>query len=142
MMWPIGPVVPSQARGGACVAKTVLVIEDDPSILKLVGECLDLAGYRAELAADGVEGLARFRASAPDLVLLDLMLPAQQGLDVARAIRADPIHAAIPILLVSARQPNAEESSLADGYLPKPFRLVALLHALQHALYATSQRGP
>ena len=79
---------------------SILLVEDDPSIREVVALGLRGAGFTVTTAADGDEALARWRADHPDLVLLDVMLPRLDGLDVCRAIRRE---ATTPIVMLTAR---------------------------------------
>jgi len=115
----------------------ILIVEDDPDIAELVGRYLDKAGFITERAASGREALQTIAVRPPGLMVLDLMLPHVDGLEVCRQIRADEATAAIPIIMLTAR---AEESERivglelgADDYLAKPFspnELVARVRAL------------
>jgi DNA-binding response OmpR family regulator len=115
----------------------ILIVEDDPDIAELVARYLDKAGFTTERAASGREALQTIAARPPDLLVLDLMLPHVDGLEVCRLVRANPATAAIPIIMLTAR---AEESDRivglelgADDYLAKPFspnELVARVRAL------------
>ena len=115
----------------------VLVVEDDRDIAELVGRYLDKAGFTTDLIASGRDALAAITARPPDLVVLDLMLPHVDGLEICRAVRANEKTAAIPIIMLTAR---AEESDRvggleigADDYVAKPFspnELVARVRAL------------
>src|SRR3954451_7810612 len=115
----------------------ILIVEDDPDIADLVARYLDKAGFVTERAANGRDALAALAARQPDLMVLDLMLPQVDGLEVCRQARANPHTAAIPIIMLTAR---AEESERivglelgADDYLAKPFspnELVARVRAL------------
>jgi DNA-binding response OmpR family regulator len=119
------------------MASRILIVEDDPDIAELVARYLDKAGFATERAASGREALQMIAAQPPDLVLLDLMLPHVDGLEVCRQIRSSEATSAIPIIMVTAR---AEESERivglelgADDYLAKPFspnELVARVRAL------------
>jgi len=115
-------------------AQTILVVEDEPRIAAITADYLRHAGYTVVVARDGAEALHRVGASRPDLVVLDLGLPAVDGLEVARTIRAG---SSLPIIMVTAR--SAEEDRLtgldsgADDYLTKPFsprELVARVKAV------------
>ena len=79
----------------------ILLVEDDEGIAELYRFRLANDGYIVEVAGDGAEGLARARATIPDLIFLDLRLPTMSGLDVLRGIRADPATAAIPVVIVT-----------------------------------------
>jgi DNA-binding response OmpR family regulator len=115
----------------------ILVVEDDPDIAELVARYLDKAGYTTTRLSSGRDALDAVRVKPPDLVVLDLMLPQVDGLEVCRALRANDKTAAIPIIMLTAR---AEESERivglemgADDYLAKPFspnELVARVRAL------------
>jgi two-component system alkaline phosphatase synthesis response regulator PhoP len=127
------------------MAARILIVEDDPDIAELVGRYLDKAGFRSERVASGREALRHISARPPDLVVLDLMLPQIDGLEVCRLIRADEKTAVIPIIMLTAR---AEESERivgleigADDYLAKPFSPSELV-ARVRALLRRAQRGP
>jgi two-component system, OmpR family, alkaline phosphatase synthesis response regulator PhoP len=115
----------------------ILVVEDDPDIGELVCRYLEKAGFTAELVTSGAAGLTSIAASPPDLLVLDLMLPHVDGLEICRAVRANDKTAAVPIIMLTAR---AEESERivgleigADDYIAKPFspnELVARVRAL------------
>jgi DNA-binding response OmpR family regulator len=119
------------------VAELVMVIEDEKEIRDLVRYNLERAGFRVAAVADGEEALERLFASRPDAVVLDLMLPGRNGLEVLREVRAEPSTRDLPVLLLTARA--AEMDKLlgfehgADDYLTKPFsprELVARVQAL------------
>ncbi len=115
----------------------ILVVEDDRDIAELIGRYLEKAGYTVELLASGRDALAALVARPPDVLVLDLMLPGVDGLEICRATRAQEKTANIPIIMLTAR---AEESDRiaglelgADDYLGKPFspnELVARVRAL------------
>src|SRR6185503_10521160 len=115
----------------------ILVVEDDRDIGELVCRYLVKAGFTAELVTSGAAGLSSIAASPPDLLVLDLMLPQVDGLEVCRSVRANEKTAGIPIIMLTAR---AEESERivgleigADDYIAKPFspnELVARVRAL------------
>lgn len=117
--------------------KRALIVDDDPMIVKLQSMILTRAGYEIDSAANGQEGIDRAAATAPDVVLLDVMMPDIDGLEVTRRLKADPRTAAIPVVLVSARTESedvaAGRAAGAADYLRKPFDpddLVALLDRL------------
>jgi two-component system, OmpR family, alkaline phosphatase synthesis response regulator PhoP len=126
------------------MATRILIVEDDPDIADLVARYLDKAGFSTERAASGREALQTIAAKPPDLVVLDLMLPHVDGLDVCRLVRASDATAAMPIIMLTAR---AEESERivglelgADDYLAKPFSPNELV-ARVRALLRRAQRG-
>ncbi|MGH9309745.1 MAG: response regulator transcription factor [Vicinamibacterales bacterium] len=115
----------------------VLLVEDDPHIRELVELHLGLEGLAVVSNGDGNEALARARAEAFDLIVLDLMLPGLDGVTVCRAIRRDSRNSDAPILMLTARRDEADKvlglDSGADDYLTKPFgvrELVARVRAL------------
>ena len=114
-----------------------MVIEDEKEIRDLVRYNLEHAGFRVTAVADGEEGLRRLFASRPDLLVLDLMLPSRNGLEILREVRSEPATRDLPVIVLSAR--SAEMDKLlgfehgADDYLTKPFsprELVARVQAL------------
>ncbi|HKY85014.1 MAG TPA: response regulator transcription factor [Anaerolineales bacterium] len=106
----------------------ILVIEDEDKILQFLQRGLTYEGYRVEMAADGAAGLALARAEAPDLVILDWMLPGMDGLEVCRRLRAG---GPTPILMLTARESVSDRvlglDAGADDYLVKPFEFDELL---------------
>jgi DNA-binding response OmpR family regulator len=116
---------------------TLLVIEDDPDIVELLRYNLEREGYRVLVAMDGERGLADAARHHPDLILLDLMLPGLDGLEVCRRLRKQDPTRATPVLVITAK---SEETDVvlglemgADDYLTKPFsprELLARVRAL------------
>ena len=102
----------------------ILIIEDEDRIRQFLQRGLSFEGYRVDAAADGQTGLDLFRENPPDLVLLDLMLPGMDGLEVCRRIRAA---SEVPILMLTAKETIEDRvvglDAGADDYLVKPFEL-------------------
>jgi two-component system response regulator BaeR len=100
----------------------ILVVEDEPKLAGVLRTYLEAAGYEVECVADGLRVMDSVRGSPPDLVLLDLMLPGRDGLDVCRDIRS---HAPIPIIMVTARIEEIDRliglELGADDYICKPY---------------------
>jgi DNA-binding response OmpR family regulator len=116
------------------MARTVLVVDDEPKILEVVRDYLNDAGFSVTTAADGRSALDLARAVGPDLVVLDLGLPGVDGLDVARELRR---RSAVPIIMLTARGDELDRvlglELGADDYLVKPFsprELVARVRAV------------
>jgi two-component system phosphate regulon response regulator PhoB len=107
------------------MTQSILIIEDDPDIAQLVSYQLRQAKYMTEIAADGEKGLKAVERSLPALIVLDLMLPGKDGLDVCRILKNGPKTRHIPILMVTAKGEEADRivgfESGADDYLSKPF---------------------
>ncbi len=111
----------------------MLVVDDDPALSEMLGIVLRNEGFEPSFVGDGDGALAAFRSTKPDLVLLDLMLPGTDGVDVCRAIRAE---SGTPIVMLTARADTADVviglECGADDYVVKPFKpkeLVARLRA-------------
>ena len=125
--------------------KTILVIEDEPDIRELIHFNLNKFDYNVKLASNGEKGLKEARASEPDLVLLDLMLPGIQGIDVCRVIKSDSNLKNTPIIILSAL--GQEEDIVrgldagADDYVSKPFSLNILNARIKSVLrrYSTNE---
>lgn len=113
-------------------APLVLVVDDDPDILGLVRLRLERSGYEVVAAHDGIEALERVNERAPDLAIVDVMMPRMDGHELTRALRDRDDTATIPILVLTAAVQNADVES-ADAHLRKPFsprELVARVDAL------------
>jgi two-component system alkaline phosphatase synthesis response regulator PhoP len=121
--------------------ETILIIEDEPKVAKLARDYLEQGGFRVLAAADGSIGLAVARREHPALIVLDLMLPGLDGLDVCRALRRE---SDVPIIMLTARSEEADRliglELGADDYITKPFsprELVARVRALLRRVKGT-----
>ncbi len=115
--------------------RTILVVDDEPKLVKVVRDYLEHDGYRVLSAGDGREALARFQEARPDLVVLDLMLPELDGLEVCRRLRQ---YSGVPIIMLTARAEEVDElvglELGADDYVTKPFSPRTLLARIRSVL--------
>ena len=123
--------------------KRVLVVEDERDIVELLRYNLAKSGYHVMAALNGEEGLRLAHQNPPDLVILDLMLPGMDGLDVCRALKGDPQTAGIPIVMVTAK---GEEADIVTGlelgahdYICKPFSPRVLIARVRACLRRTRE---
>ena len=114
------------------------MVEDNPRVTKVVKKRLEVAGYEVITATDGITGLDLARAAKPDLLVLDLMLPGMDGREVCWAIRHDPVHSQLPILMLTVL---AQDTDIyrgmvlgANTYLTKPFDSEVLLRRIADLL--------
>ena len=118
---------------------TVLIVDDQPDIVRLVRDYLERAGFGVLTAADGEQALQIARSSHPDLVILDLTLPRLDGLDVARALRRD---GDVPIIMLTARTEESDRVAGlelgADDYVTKPFSAREMVARVRAVLRRTS----
>jgi two-component system phosphate regulon response regulator PhoB len=121
----------------------ILVIEDEEDILAVIHYNLAKEGYRVTSRTTGEEGLREARDSSPDLVLLDLMLPGMDGMEVCRRLRKDPATASIPVVMLTAKGEEADIvvglEAGADDYVTKPFSQKVLLARIKTVLRRREQ---
>jgi DNA-binding response OmpR family regulator len=102
--------------------KKILLVDDEPEILEICRDYLKASGYDVVTAKDGAQGLSAFRRERPDLIVLDLMMPEMDGLDLCRAIRRE---SNVPIIMLTARVEETDKliglELGADDYMTKPF---------------------
>ena len=118
---------------------SIVVVEDEPHLAKFLKQYLSFEGYDARIAGNRDEILAALRqAPAPDLVLLDVMLPDADGFDILLKMRAHPILKSVPVIMLTAKATRAAVlrglASGADGYITKPFEVDALIKAVSTVL--------
>ena len=118
--------------------KKVLIIDDNPVIIKMNETLLKTNGYDVISAMDGLSGLKMAQEEMPDIILLDIILPEMHGFEVCKKLKADPKTADIPIILVTAsglEQVAQEEADIpADGYIAKPFGFKDLHEVIEEKL--------
>jgi two-component system response regulator MtrA len=121
----------------------VLVVDDDTALAEMIGIVLKGEGFDVALCDNGDDALAAFRSHRPDLVLLDLMLPGKDGIEVCRQIRAE---SGVPIVMLTAKSDTVDVvlglESGADDYVPKPFKPKELVARVRARLRRTEQPVP
>ena len=122
------------------MSKMILIIEDEESIQNIIKAFLEDAGYTVVLAADGMEGIEQFRASKPDLVLLDCMLPKIDGFAVCEILRKE---SRVPIIMLTALDDDDSQmkgfDALADDYITKPFSMPVVMKHIEAVLRRAEQ---
>jgi len=123
------------------VRSKILVVDDEPEAVELVEFNLKQSGFSVTTAADGAEALNKARATPPDLIVLDLMLPEISGLEVCKMLRRDPVTSTLPIIMLTAKAAEIDRvlglELGADDYITKPFSPRELVLRIQKLL----QRG-
>ena len=116
----------------------ILVIEDEPDILEVIQYNLEREGHKVIACRNGEQGLSRIRTDNPDLVVLDLMLPGMDGVEVCRQVKNDPLTRAIPVIMVTAKVQSediVEALGLgANDYVTKPVDLAVTLARIKTQL--------
>ena len=125
------------------MAISILVVEDDKNIRELLQLYLEKEGYAVTVAADGGQGLDKFRTIKPDLVLLDVMMPVMDGWAVCRAIRAE---GQTPVIMLTAKSETDDKvaglKSGADDYITKPFEMKEVLARIEAVLRRADRTAP
>jgi len=140
-------ITPAQARPRTDARATgrVLVVEDEPDLQTLLATSLGREGFEIDLANSGEQAIRLAQSRRPRLVLLDLMLPGMDGLEVYRQLRAEPETAGIPVVIVSARTEDADVVTGlelgADDYVSKPFSLRVLMARVRAVLRRREEAG-
>ena len=120
------------------MSKKVLVVDDQPHIVRLIQVNLEKEGLQVSTAGDGVEGLEKIRDEHPDLVILDVIMPRKDGFQVLRDIKSDETLAEIPVIMLTVKTHNADiVEGLKEGaelYLPKPFHPKELVSLVKRVL--------
>ena len=119
----------------------ILLVDDEPSIVKMVGKRLEVEGFEVIVAMDGQEGLQKAQTEQPHLIILDLMLPKLNGYEVCGILKRDSRYEKIPVLMLSARaQEKDEKEGMAVGanaFMRKPFKSQELVEKIKSLLQGT-----
>ena len=112
--------------------KTILIVEDEPDTALALKDRLEMEGYRAVTAADGVEALEKLKESKPSLILSDIMMPRMNGYQLCRKIKNEAESSKIPVILLTAKGQESDkywgDESGCNGYITKPFEMDELLN--------------
>jgi two-component system phosphate regulon response regulator PhoB len=123
----------------------ILIIEDERGLTQSLTWYFNREGYEAQVADNGTEGLRKAQTTLPDVILLDIMLPGMNGLDVCRELRAGDRTREIPIIMLTAKAEETDQvvgySLGADDYVTKPFSNKVLLHKVKALLRRVEGRG-
>ena len=127
-------------------SKRILCVEDEPEMIDLMRLILSRRGFEVSGASGGLDGLSKIRASHPDLVLLDLMMPDMDGWEVYQKMKADDAMKAIPVIVVTAKAQSIDKVlglhiAKVDDYITKPFGPQELLESVEKVLGRQEQRA-
>ena len=124
--------------------RRILIVDDEPSIAKILRKQMEVAGFDVTVAVDGLDGLTKAKEGSHELIILDVMLPKMNGMEVCSNLKADERLKKIPVLMLTAKsQRQDKDEGLqhgADAFLTKPFQLDELL-AKANALLAKSSEA-
>ncbi|WP_428312490.1 response regulator [Hydrocarboniphaga sp.] len=117
------------------VPRHVLLVEDEPGAMITVSLLLEMMGYRVTQAANGKRALETLKLEIPDIVVTDYMMPHMNGIELIKAMQAEPAFAPVPVILTSAAlPPEIDTSRVAAGFLSKPYRIDALVALIGRVL--------
>jgi DNA-binding response OmpR family regulator len=126
------------------MAKKVLVVDDEPGVIEIVRANLEWEGFTVSAASDGLEALEKVRTEAPDLVILDVMLPGLDGWGVLERIAANPQTAGLPVIMLTVKDADADIVRGLEGgaveYVTKPFDPVGLAQLVRLLLAKPDRR--
>lgn len=127
-------------EAGSPLPRRVLVVDDDPSVLAMIGMALDAEGFEVRRAITGQQALAAITEDPPDVVVLDVMMPGIDGREVTRRLREDPATADLPIVICSAMARDTDQwqawAAGANSFVAKPFSIDVLVDEVHAALAA------
>jgi DNA-binding response OmpR family regulator len=112
----------------------ILLVDDDPAILRLLDVNFRMEGFDVDATSHGEEALAAVARQAPDVIVLDLMLPGMDGREILGRLRAEPATAGVPVLFLTARGRDDAAAGGAERYIQKPFDTVELVSTVRAML--------
>ncbi len=122
--------------------KQVLIAEDEPHIVESLSFVLQRSGFEVHAVSDGADVLAAVRARSPDVVVLDVMLPNRNGFEVLKQLKGDPLHAALPVLMLTAKGQEQDRATAiqlgAEAFITKPFSNREVVECLRGLLGGAS----
>ncbi len=125
---------------------TILVVEDNPSILNIVKTILEGTGYGVQTADNGLEAFSRLEEQKPDLIILDIMMPHMDGLEVLERLKGTAETSSIPVILITAKVQQKDMlrgyKQGADYYIPKPFSSAHLINVTNFLINKNTQTKP
>lgn len=128
------------------VKPRILIIDDEPTIIKMVSKRLEVEGFDVLIAMDGQEGLTKAQTESPDLIVLDLMLPKLNGYEVCTLLKQDARFQKIPVMLFTAKAQMKDEQlgkeCGANAYMRKPFQAKELVDTIRTLLASGSVQTP
>ena len=117
------------------MGKSVLLVEDEPNIIEAISYLLTRDGWTVRIHSNGVDAVEATRRHAPDVLVLDVMLPGRSGFDILRDLRADPALKSLPVLMLTARGQTKDrelaESLAVDRFMTKPFSNTEMMAAVR-----------
>ena len=124
----------------------ILLVDDEPSIVKMVSKRLEVEGFEVLVAMDGQEGLKKAQAESPELIILDVMLPKLNGYEVCTMLKQDTRYQKIPVLMFTAKAQEKDErlglECGANAYMRKPFKAQELLETIRTLLKLPAPVNP
>jgi len=117
--------------------KKILVVDDDPLVIRLVKEILKTQGFAVETAKDGIDAMVMVKANKPDLIVLDIMMPELNGYDVLKTLKFQDEYKKIPVILLTAREQELDKrisQMMGIDYMQKPLDREVFLNKVQQAI--------
>ncbi len=117
----------------------ILVVDDEPDIVRIVVKIMEARGHQVATARDGIEAIELIKANPPEVVILDLNLPKLDGFEVCRQIKSNPATAHVPVVMMTAAYVSVDDARIghavgADEYVVKPFLKDVLIHNVERLL--------